>query len=382
MLLETATIGSLTTRNRAFLAPMCQYAITAQDGVVGDWHLVHLGARAAGGFGLVVAEATGVSPEGRISPYCPGLWNDEQMRAWARVVEVIHAQGAAAGIQLNHAGIKASGIPWLPEGAAAFPDAVRNTASPSVGGWQTLAPSAWTDPEGEAATVGELMGTAEPAEMTEEQILSSLEDWAAAARRAAEAGFDVVQLHAAHGYLIHQFLSPLTNRRTDRWGGDDAGRSRYLREVVSAVRGALPERVQLMVRISATDWRDDLGPGESWTLEDTITLAPALREAGVSMLECSSAGIGPFRGPTGPAYQAPLAVAVKKACPDLFVSAVGVLDEPEVAAAQLEAGLDAVSIGRAALRNPNWPIAAGAALGEQGLPVPSHYWRAGFENAR
>ncbi len=367
MLNTAVTTGHLSLRNRAILAPMCQYALTEQDGLVGDWHLMHLGARAAGGFGLVIAEATGISPEGRISPYCPGIWSDEQRDAWARIVRFVKAQGAAAGIQLNHAGAKGSGIPWLADAAKSHPDAVRGTVPESDGGWPTLAPS---------TGVGELLGTAEPAALCREQIETSLLDWAAAARRAGEAGFDVVQIHAAHGYLIHQFLSPLTNRRTDEWGGSLENRTRYLREVVTAVRAALPERVELMVRISATDWLDD-----GWTLEETIQTAGELKELGVTMLECSSAGIGSFRGPSGPAYQAPLAHAVKQAHPDLFVSSVGGLHDPEVAEAQLVQGLDAVSVGRAALRNPNWPVVSAVALGDEHPAVSPHYWRAGFAAA-
>nr|WP_319002228.1 NADH:flavin oxidoreductase/NADH oxidase [Arthrobacter sp. UM1] len=272
--------------------------------------------------------------------------------------------GALAGIQLNHAGAKAAGIPWLEGEPERHPTATRGTLAADDGGWTTLAPS---------AGVGELLGTAEPQEMTPEQIRSSIEDWAAAARRAAEAGFDVVQLHAAHGYLIHQFLSPLTNRRTDEWGGGFEGRTRYLREVAAAVREALPQGVELMVRISATDWTED-----GWSLEDTVALAPILRDEGVSMLECSSAGIGPYHGPSGPGYQAGLALAVKQAVPDLFVSAVGVLEDPRVSEDLLVQGLDAVSIARGALRNPNWPVTAAVELGDGEPPVSPHYWRAGF----
>jgi 2,4-dienoyl-CoA reductase-like NADH-dependent reductase (Old Yellow Enzyme family) len=346
---------------------MCQYALTNEDGLVGDWHMVHLGARAAGGFGLVIAEATGVVPEGRISPYCPGLWSDEHRDAWAPIVDFIHAQGAKAGIQLNHAGAKASGTPWLEDAADRFPGATRGTVSEAEGGWRTLAPS---------TGIGELLGTAEPRAMTERDIQDSLAGWGAAARRAVEAGFDVVQIHAAHGYLIHQFLSPLTNHREDQWGGSYEGRTRYLREVLAAVSAELPDSVELMIRISGTDWVDG-----GWTLEETVRLAGEVQEQGVSMFECSSAGIGPFRGPVGPAYQAPLAHAVKEAHPGLFVSAVGVLDDPKVADEQIVKGLDAVSIARAALRNPNWPVVAAVELGEDELPYSPHYWRAGFSPA-
>ena len=248
-------IRGLEIRNRVWVPPLCQYSVTELDGVPHDWHLVHLGSMAAGGAGLVIAEATAVSPEGRISDHDTGLWNDEQAEAWARITRFIRSQGAASGIQLAHAGRKAS----------VWQEHLRRPGSQPIedGGWQTVAPSAIA-----------FDGLREPVALDEDGILAVIEDFRAAARRAVDAGFDVVEVHAAHGYLLHQFLSPLSNRRTDAWGGSLAGRARLLLDTVDAVRAVLPDDRPLLVRVSATDWTEG-----GLTVEDTTEVAGWLRDA-------------------------------------------------------------------------------------------------------
>lgn len=358
-LFAPATIRGLTLRNRVFLAPMCQYSITERDGVATDWQLMHLGARAAGGFGLVITEASAVAAEGRISAEDLGIWSDTHTAPLARVVDFIHAQDAAAGIQLAHAGAKAGTEPWLPgfRGASLAADA---------GGWQTFSPSG----------INPVSGLAPSAAMTTEQVRRSIQDWVAAAQRADQAGFDVLQIHAAHGYLIHQFLSPITNQRQDEYGGDFAGRTRYLRELVAAVREVWPADKPLMIRFSGSDWV----PG-SWSIEDTSAVLTMLE--GVDMVDVSSAGIGDsYTGPKpGPGYQLPLAQRIKADHPGLFVSGVGAITDGDQAEAALQdTGLDALSIGRAALRNPNFAVEAAAQLGfaKPDLPYAAPYWRASW----
>ncbi|MFF5793139.1 tRNA-dihydrouridine synthase [Paeniglutamicibacter sp. NPDC012692] len=366
-LFARATLGTpdgtgLELRNRAVLAPMCQYSITKRDGVPHAWQMTHLGARAAGGFGLVYTEATAVTAQGRISDQDTGIWNDEQAAAWAPIVEFIHSQGAAAGIQLAHAGGKASTYAWLPGHTAA---GQRGNLRPRDGGWETIGPSA-TD----------VLGLAPATAMTQEQIDASVADWASAARLADAAGFDVVQIHAAHGYLIHQFLSPLTNTRTDSYGGGYDNRTRYAREVIAAVREAWPAHKPLAIRLSGDDWVEG-----GWRIADTTRFAAEVYELGVTAFDLSSAGIGAYHGPSGPGFQVSLAAAVKAAVPGAFVTAVGMITEPAQAEQVLVTGAaDGVSIGRAALKNPNWPAIAAAELGEphENIPFPAQYWRANW----
>ena len=344
-LFSTVTLGApagpgLTLRNRTVLAPMCQYSVDARDGVPHAWHLTHLGARAAGGFGLVYTEATAVTAQGRISDADTGLWNDAQARAWAPIVDFIQSQGAAAGIQLAHAGAKASTYPWLPGTLAA--GETGNLPVPGRG-WETIGPS----------ETG-VFGLDSPAAMTGEQITASIRDWAEAARRADDAGFDVIQLHAAHGYLIHH--------------------TRYAREVIAAVRAAWPAHKPLAIRFSGDDWVEG-----GWRIQDTVRLAVEAFELGVSAFDISSAGIGKYHGPAGPGFQVPLAAAVKQAVPRAFVTAVGMVNDPSQAEQVLVTGAaDGVSIGRAALRNPNWPAVAASALGapREQVPFAPPYWRA------
>ncbi|ASN40586.1 tRNA-dihydrouridine synthase [Paeniglutamicibacter terrestris] len=358
--LTTPQGPGLKLRNRTVLAPMCQYSVTNRDGVPHAWHLSHLGARAAGGFGLVITEAAAITAQGRISDHDAGIWNDTQTHAWAPIVDFIHSQGAAAGIQLAHAGAKASTYAWLPQAAA---DGKVGSISAQDGGWETTGPSE-TD----------VFGLVSPAAMSVEQIKVSIQDWADAARRADEAGFDLVQLHGAHGYLIHQFLSPLTNTRTDEYGGSYENRTRYAREVIGAVRAAWPDHKPLAIRFSGDDWVEG-----GWRIEDTARFAAEAYALGVTAFDLSSAGIGKYYGPTGPGFQVPLATAVKHAVPDAFVTAVGMINDASQAEQVLVMGAaDGVSIGRAALKNPNWPAAAAAELGaaQDEVPFAAQYWRA------
>jgi 2,4-dienoyl-CoA reductase-like NADH-dependent reductase (Old Yellow Enzyme family) len=341
------TIRGVTTRNRIWLAPMCQYSVTERDGVPTDWHLVQLGARAVGGFGLVMTEAAGVSPEGRISPEDTGLWNDRQTEAWSRIVSFVHAQGAMAGVQLAHAGRKAgssSGAPWF--------DPV---TTGRVAAWETIGPSAlsWN-------------GFPPPREMDTADIEAVVAAFADAARRADEAGFDVIELHAAHGYLIHEFLSPLSNRRDDAYGGSAANRERFLIEVVTAVRAVLPDEKALVVRLSATDWVDG-----GWGLEDCVELAAQLADHGVDLIDASSGGLDERQKiPLGPGYQVGFAegIRAKAAVP---TGAVGLICDPVEAEAVIASGrADVVSIGRAALREPAWPLRAAHELGVSRSEAP------------
>lgn len=331
-LLTPLTLRGTTFRNRAWLAPMCQYS--AVDGVPGDWHLVHLGARASGGFGLVLAEATAVVPEGRITPQDTGLWNEEQVDAWSRVTAFVHERGAAVGVQLAHAGRKASTYrPWAEH---------EGTVPEHDGGWPTVAPS---DVPFE--------GYATPAALTTEGIADVVAAFAAAAERAARAGFDVVEVHAAHGYLLHEFLSPLSNRRTDDYGGSLANRSRILREVVEAVRGVWPHDRPLFVRVSATDW-----VGDGLEPKDVAQVAADLADLGVDLVDVSTGGNVVAPVPVGPGYQVPHARAVREAS-GLPVAAVGLITSPAQAEGILVDGAaDAVMIGREALRDPMWPLRA------------------------
>ena len=352
-LFDPIQLRDLTIRNRIFLPPMCQYQVTACDGVPNDWHLVHYGARAAGGFGLIIAEATGVVPEGRITPNCCGLWNDAQRDAWARIVAFGHAQGAAMGIQLSHSGRKGS----------AYTEFVGKdgTVPAAEGGWTTVAPSAIA-----------FSGYAVPHEATVDELRAIEQAFADAARRADEAGFDVIELHAAHGYLLFESLSPLSNHRTDEYGGSFEGRTRLLLETVDAVRAAWPAGKPLFVRISATEWVDG-----GWSQDDTLRLAGLLAQHGVDFLDVSSGGNVPAHiDSIGPGYQVPLAVHAHAA--GLPTSAVGLITEPRQAQDILDAGgVDAIEIGRAALRMPAWPQWAAHELGisPDDAPYPPSYRR-------
>lgn len=348
------TLRGATARNRIWLAPMCQYSAT--DGMPGEWQLVHLAARASGGFGLLVTEATAVVPEGRITPHDVGLWSDEQALVWRPIVDAVHARGALMAVQLAHAGRKASTYrPWA--------DA-QGTVPPSDGGWPTVAPSPIPFP-----------GYAAPVALDEAGIAGVIEAFAAATRRALAADFDAVEVHAAHGYLLHQFLSPLSNERTDVYGGDLAGRARLLLEVVTAVRAVWPEDRPLLVRLSATDWTDG-----GLTVDDVATVATWLAPLGVDLVDVSSGGNVLAPVAVGPGYQVPFARAVREAS-GLPTSAVGLIGSGAEAEAVLADGAaDVVMIGRPALADPAWPLRAAHELGvpvalDGGAPWPPQYVR-------
>ena len=353
-LFEPFTVRDVTLRNRIWAAPMCQYAVREKDGVPRDWHLVHLGALAAGGAGLILVEATAISPEGRISYADTGLWNAEQTAAWAPIVAFLHAQGAKAGIQLSHAGRKASVWP-------AWGGDRHGTMATDDGGWPTVSASAVPFP-----------GYAPPVALDAAGIQGIVDGFASAALRAVEAGFDVVELHAAHGYLLHQFLSPLSNRRTDGFGGGLPNRARLLLQVVAAVRAAIGEERALFVRFSATDYT----PG-GWTEDETAEVAGWAAAAGADFFDISSGGnVTGVRIPLGPGYQVPLAEHVKTAA-DVRVSAVGLITTAHQAEQIVASGrADAVLLGRELLRDPHFPLRAAHELGAGVDYWPPQYLRA------
>ena len=346
-LFSTLTLRGVTLRNRIGVSPMCMYCC-AGDGMPTEWHLVHLVSRAVGGAGLVIAEASAVTPEGRISPADLGLWSDAHIRGHARLAAGIAAAGAVPGIQIAHAGRKASRkAPW--------------EDGPAEPGWVALAPSAL--PFGDYAR---------PRAMTEEEIAATIAAFAAAARRAVAAGYRFVELHAAHGYLLHEFLSPLSNRREDGWGGDFEGRIRIVLEATKAVRAALPEEVPLSVRVSHTDWVEG-----GWTTAETVELSRRLKALGVDLVDVSSGGLDHRQQiPLGPGYQVPGAEAVRRGA-EVPVAAVGMITEPEQAQAILSEGkADLVLLARALLRDPYWPLHAAARLGRtEALRIPPQYER-------
>jgi 2,4-dienoyl-CoA reductase-like NADH-dependent reductase (Old Yellow Enzyme family) len=347
-LFSPLTLRGVTFRNRIWVAPMCQYS--SEGGRPTDWHLVHLGALARGGAGLVMTEATAVTPEGRISDWDAGIWTDEQAADYRPITDFIHSQGAVAGIQLGHAGRKGSTRrPW--EGGGPVLE----------NGWQTVG----------ASPIGYGDWPA-PRELTETELGRLVEDWAAAARRARLAGFDVLELHAAHGYLLHQFLSPLTNTRSDGYGGDLRARSRLLREVTQAVRSNWPAELPLFVRVSATDWVDG-----GLTPEAVAEVCAWLAELGVDLIDVSSGGNHPDQQiAVGPGYQVPFAETVRKVS-GLPVGAVGLITEPAQAEQILAAeSADAVFLARALLREPSWPQRAARELGAQA------YWAPQYERGR
>ena len=332
---------------------MCMYS--AEGGVAGDWHLVHLGARAAGGAGLVIAEATAVSPEGRITPGCVGLWSDHHVEPLARVTRFIRQQGAVPGVQLAHAGRKASAAePW--NGSAHLANDAR--------GWDTIAPSAI--PYG-----GDL--TKMPREMSVADIARVQGDFAAAATRALAAGYQWLELHAAHGYLGHEFLSPLSNRRRDEFGGSFENRIRFLVETTRRVRAVWPEKLPLTVRLSCTDWVDG-----GWTIEESVALARVLKQEGVDLIDCSSGGgVHGAKVPAAPGFHVPLAERIKREA-GILTAVVGLITEAKHADEIVHGGrADVVLLARELLRDPNWPLRAARSLGlaEEAKP-PAQYSRA------
>jgi len=357
LLFEPITIRGITVANRMVLAPMCQYSCDLRDGVPTDWHLVHLGSHAIGGFGLVLTEATAVSPEGRISPQDTGLWSTAQQLAWQPIVDFLHAQDAVTGIQLAHAGRKASTYAPFADNSGSVPE--------EFGGWPTVGPS--------ALAFGSYRP---PREMTTAEIDRVVDNFRAAAVRADAAGFDVVEIHAAHGYLLHQFLSPLSNRRTDAYGGDFTGRSRLLADVVTAVRAVWPGHKPLFVRFSGTDWTEG-----GWSIEETQRAAALVARLGADLIDVSSGGNVPGADvPVGPGYQVPLARRVRSAT-GVAVGAVGLITEPAQAERILaEGSADVVLLARAALREPGWPLRAARELGlpANKAPFRPQYRRGGW----
>jgi 2,4-dienoyl-CoA reductase-like NADH-dependent reductase (Old Yellow Enzyme family) len=356
-LFDPLTIRDLTFANRVFVSPMCQYS--SENGYANDWHFVHLGSRAVGGAGLVLTEATAVLPEGRISPQDLGIWEDGHIEMLAKIVGFIHEQGSVAGMQLAHAGRKAStSRPW--EGHDAVPE--------SEGGWtKVVAPSAV--PFSDSYPM--------PQELTHDGISEVIDAFATAARRACQAGFRVVEVHAAHGYLIHEFLSPLSNKRDDEYGGSFENRTRLCHEVVTAVRAAWPKELPLFIRISATDWVEG-----GWTIEESVRLAGELRAMGVDLVDCSSGGNAlQAKIPVGPGYQTAFAERIRREA-EILTGAVGMITSPEQADHIIQTGqADAVIMAREFLRDPYWPLRAAGEL-EQAIAWPVQYLRAAPKGAQ
>ena len=348
VLFSSLRLRGLELRSRVFVSPMCQYSCA--DGVATDWHRVHLGSRAVGGAALVMAEASAVEPIGRISASDAGLWSEAHAQAWAPVARFIRAQGAAPAIQLAHAGRKAS------------------TAAPWDGGGP-LKSGAWT-PVGPSAIPFDA-GYPAPRELTIAELAAITARFAASAKLALAAGFEAVELHYAHGYLVHSFLSPLSNRRKDAYGGSFEGRTRLALEIAAAVRRVWPERLPLFVRVSATDWVEG-----GWDLPQTVELARRLKSLGVDLIDCSSGALVPnAKIPAGPGYQVPFADAVRRDA-GIATGAVGMITEPAQAEEIVASGkADAVLLAREFLRDPYWPLHAAAALGDEG-PWPKQYGRA------
>jgi 2,4-dienoyl-CoA reductase-like NADH-dependent reductase (Old Yellow Enzyme family) len=356
-LFDPLAIRDVKFANRVFVSPMCEYSST--DGFANDWHFVHLGSRAVGGAGLVLTEATAILPEGRISPQDLGIWSDDHIEPLARIVRFIHEQGSVAGMQLAHAGRKASTYrPW--EGHGALPE--------NAGGWKdVVAPSALAFADNYPM----------PRAVTKEEIQEIVTAFSEAARRACEAGLRVIEIHAAHGYLVHEFLSPLSNRRQDAYGGSFDNRTRLLREIVTAVRASWPERASLFVRISATDWTEG-----GWDIEQSVQLARELKKLGVDLIDCSSGGnVSNAKIPVGAGYQTPFAEQIRREAA-IMTGAVGMITSPVQAEHIIGTGqADAVIIAREFLRDPYWPLRAARELG-QSISWPIQYLRAGPDGAQ
>lgn len=348
-LLSPVTIRGVTLRNRIVMSPMCQYS--AIDGFANDWHLVHQGSRAVGGAGLIFTEATAVTAEGRISPFDLGIWNDQQIDSLSKITRFIHDRGALAGIQLAHSGRKGSCLPpW--EGGAAI--------SIEKGGWQVVGPSplpfSSEDPP--------------PNALNKQEIDHLIQAFKEAALRAVKAGYNIIEIHSAHGYLLHSFLSPLSNQRTDEYGGSLDNRTRFLCQVVEAIRAVIPKEMPLFVRISCTDWVDN-----GWNIEQSVILSKRLKDLGVDLIDCSSGALVPHaRIPVGPNYQVPFAATIREQT-GLFTGAVGLITDPHQANDIITSGqADLVFIGREFLREPYWALKAQQALNQNPTwPIPYGY---------
>jgi 2,4-dienoyl-CoA reductase-like NADH-dependent reductase (Old Yellow Enzyme family) len=339
-LLSPVTIRGVDLRNRIVMSPMCEYS--AQDGFADDWHLVHLGSRAAGGTALIIVEATAVTAEGRITPGDLGIWKDDHIEPLARIVKFVHSQGAVAGIQLAHAGRKAScDLPWKG----------RTGLKPEEGGWQVVGPTALPFDEGNPT----------PVALDKAGIDNVIDRFEAGARRALKAGFKVIEIHAAHGYLLHEFLSPISNHRNDEYGDSLENRMRLLLQVVERLRGIMPEQLPLFVRISATDWVDG-----GWDIEQSIALAKQLKRLGVDLIDVSSGGLVPdARIPVAKGFQVPFARRIRQEA-NIRTGAVGMITDPRHADEIITGGdANLVFIAREMLREPYWALKAQQALGEE-----------------
>ncbi len=363
-------LRSLSLANRIVVSPMCQYS--SHDGFAADWHLGHLGARAQGGAGLVMLEASAVTPEGRISPADLGIWKDGHIPALQRIAQFIHSQGSHAGIQLAHAGRKASMAPPFP----AVSGTAERLVQPAEGGWPPVGPSALAFSPAYAV----------PQALDQAGIHSIVEAFRLAARRALAAGFHFVEIHAAHGYLLHQFLSPLSNQRTDEYGGSFQNRTRLALQVVDAVRAEWPQHLPLLVRISATDWAETTGaPGDGssslgwqngWNIDESVEFAHVFREHGVDLIDVSSGGQVPnAKIPVGPGFQVPFAARIRREA-NIPTAAVGMITDPVQANGIVASGeADLVFLARELLRDPYWPLHAARAL-EEPASWPPQYLRA------
>ena len=353
-LFDSFQIRDISFRNRIAVSPMCEYS--SEDGFANDWHLVHLGARAVGGAGTILTEATAVVSEGRISPSDLGIWKDAHVENLGRIVRFLRQHGAVAGTQLAHAGFKAStGAPWRNQGA---PVPIAD------GGWRPIYSS---------TAKGFTPESIQPEALTPGGIARIAHAFAEGARRSLEAGFELVEIHGAHGYLIHQFLSPLVNTRTDQYGGSFENRTRILREIIEAVRKVWPERLPLWLRISASDWTEG-----GWTIEDSIALARQVKPLGVDLIDSSSGGIVPkAKIPLGPGYQTPFAERIRREA-GILTGAVGMITAPEQAQHIIATGqADIVLLARELLRDPYWPLRAAHVLKQQ-IAWPKQYERARF----
>ncbi|MGA3088454.1 MAG: NADH:flavin oxidoreductase/NADH oxidase [Terriglobales bacterium] len=352
-LFDSFQIRDVSFRNRVAVSPMCEYS--SEDGFANDWHLVHLGARAVGGAGTVLTEAAAVVPEGRISPSDLGIWRDEHIDNLARIVRFLRQHGAVAGTQLAHAGFKAStAVPWRNQGTA--------VVTVADGGWRPIYSS---------TARGFTPESIQPEALTAEGIARIAHAFSEAARRSLQAGFELVEIHGAHGYLIHQFLSPLVNTRTDQYGGTFENRTRILREIIEAVRSVWPERLPLWLRISASDWTEG-----GWTIEDSVALARQVKPLAVDLIDSSSGGIVPkAKLPLGPGYQTAFAERIRRES-GILTGAVGMIIAPEQAQHIIATGqADIVLLARELLRDPYWPLRAARAL-SQHIAWPKQYERA------
>jgi 2,4-dienoyl-CoA reductase-like NADH-dependent reductase (Old Yellow Enzyme family) len=355
-LFDPLPIRGITLPNRIAVSPMCEYS--SRDGFANDWHLVHLGSRAVGGAGLVFTEATAVTPEGRISPEDLGIWSDAHVEFLARIVRFLKSQGTVPGMQLAHAGRKGSTYsPWLGNGAI----------SPQDGGWVPAAPSAVAYSETYPM----------PRALSKEEIRGVVDAFAQAAHRAMEAGFRTIEIHAAHGYLLHEFFSPLSNLRRDEYGGTFENRTRIAREVVTAIRKQMPEHLPLFIRISATDWKEG-----GWDVDESVELAKQLKPLGVDMVDCSSAGLAHDQKiVAGPGFQVPFAERIRRDA-GIMTSAVGLIETKEQVAEILAKGqADLVFMAREFLRDPYWPLRAAREL-KQPMSWPAQYLRAAPPDSR